>query len=62
MTACSARPERHDPSTIRCTKCGIAWDKDDPEVPVCLNDLMARGPLENPTWPLPYVSGLPGAR
>lgn len=29
---CQARPERHDPSTIRCAACRLVWEKSEPRV------------------------------
>lgn len=34
-TICYARAERHDPHTIRCAVCRLAWDIDDQIIPEC---------------------------
>lgn len=50
---CQARPDRYEPATMRCAKCGLAWDREDLEPPVC--GLVA--PLIPET--VPYASALP---
>jgi hypothetical protein len=35
MTTCYALADRHDPGTMRCIPCRLAWDRDDPDPPPC---------------------------
>jgi hypothetical protein len=32
---CYSRPDRYEPTTIRCAVCNLAWDIDDPAAPSC---------------------------
>jgi hypothetical protein len=61
MTICYARPERHDPHTIRCAVCRLAWDIDDPIAPSCPKQVTVACPPAPPLAPerLPFASGLP---
>lgn len=35
MTDCRARPDRFEPSIMRCVACRVSWDKEDPFTPPC---------------------------
>ena len=58
MTAgiCYSRPDRYEPTTIRCAVCNMAWDIDDPAAPPCPK--LVKSPPLAPER-LPFKSGLP---
>ena len=52
--SCQARPDRYEPSTLRCAKCRLRWDVDDPDPPLCGLKVATRDLGER----LEYVSAL----
>lgn len=55
MTECLARPDRSEPSTLRCTACRLVWDKTDDDAPLCPRTQIAQRDAHER---LPYASGL----
>lgn len=57
MTICYARPERYEPTTIRCAVCKLTWDIDDQNLPPCPRlSIVPALPIKSER--LPFKSGL----